>query len=102
MVTTESPGRRTSLAEAVRTLDKAAETRLTCLGANGFWLVDGGVEPSLDHIRAIGGQASGRAQERVDREGDDRELAGGSIPFRNRVGDGFDGTSLPLLRSPHP
>lgn len=31
-------------------LDKAAETRLICIGANGFWLVNGGVKPSLDHI----------------------------------------------------
>jgi hypothetical protein len=31
-------------------LDNAVEARLVCLGAEGFWLVDGGVEPSLDHI----------------------------------------------------
>jgi hypothetical protein len=31
-------------------LDNADETRLVCLGAEGFWLVDGGVKPSLDHI----------------------------------------------------
>lgn len=50
VVTTGSAGRRSSLGEAVEMLDNAAEARLVCLGAEGFWLVDGGVEPSLDHI----------------------------------------------------
>lgn len=46
----DSAGDRTSLAEAVRMLDNAAELRLVCLGAQGFWLVEDGAGPSLDHI----------------------------------------------------
>lgn len=40
----------TSLAEAIEVLDAAALTRMVCLGAEGFWLIDGGVKPSLEHI----------------------------------------------------
>jgi hypothetical protein len=36
-------------------LDDASESRLVCLGAEGFWLVDDGVEPSLDHILDLSG-----------------------------------------------
>jgi hypothetical protein len=50
VVTNGDAGRRTPLAEAVQMLDNAAETRQVCLGAEGFWLVEGGVEPSRDHI----------------------------------------------------
>lgn len=50
MVNAESAGRRMPLAEAVQMLDDAGETHMVCLGAEGFWLVDGGVLPSLDHI----------------------------------------------------
>jgi hypothetical protein len=50
VITTGCAGRRTSLADAVEMLDNAADARLVCLGAEGFWIVDGGVEPSLDHI----------------------------------------------------
>lgn len=39
-----------SVAEAVATLQSAGESRLICLGAEGFWLEPGGHRPSLDHI----------------------------------------------------
>lgn len=50
MVTTGRGRRRTPLAEAVQMLENATAARELCLGAKGFWLVDGSVVPSLDHV----------------------------------------------------
>lgn len=39
-----------SLSEAVATLERAADTREVCLGAEGFWRIADEVRPSVEHI----------------------------------------------------
>lgn len=41
---------RLSVEAAIDVLSQARESRLICLGADGFWLSDNDVRPSLDHI----------------------------------------------------
>ncbi len=49
-VNANAHAQRLSVEEAVDVLSQAAQNKLICLGAEGFWLSNNQVTPSLDHI----------------------------------------------------